>query len=203
MYTLALKDPVCSAVGMWIYCLNTRQLGCCHSRGETQLNLFHVIFTVHHSGVTVRRCLLEQLQHVCGTNLADLPGDFNWRPSNEGDEPLLRQRGKLNSCVRKSQSVSSRHCVHTLRVSRMIHSRFFFAQGRSLHQRAAHWDPKRGPLPSAPPVQEQALHPHSGEAQMGQVQAHLQVFTLLQMSAWAGTCKRRPFQTIGSLTVVK
>lgn len=59
----------------------------------------------------------------------------------------------------------------------MINSRFFFAQGRSSHQRAPHRGPERGPLPSAPPVQEQALHPHPREAQMGQVQANLQVLT--------------------------
>lgn len=106
---------------------------------------------------------------------------------------------KVNQCLR----VPPFFCVHTLLLSRMINSRFFFAQGRSLHQCAAHWDPKRGPLPSAPPVQEQALHPHSREAQMGQVQANLQVFTLLQTLAWAGNCKHRLFQTIGNLTVVK
>lgn len=39
---------------MWIYCLNTRQLGCCHSRGETQLNLFHIIFLVHHFYVKIK-----------------------------------------------------------------------------------------------------------------------------------------------------
>ncbi|XP_056896136.1 matrix metalloproteinase-23 isoform X2 [Takifugu flavidus] len=50
--------------------------------------------------------------------------------------------------------------------------------GRSLHQSAAHWDPKRGPLSRAAPVQEQALHPHPGEAQMGQVQADLQTVWL-------------------------
>lgn len=122
---------------------------------------------------------------------------INTWPSNERDEPLSRQRNELN------ERVTPFFSVHILLLSRMVNSRFFFAQGRSLHQRAAHRDPKRGPLPSAPPVQEQALHPHSGEAQMGQVQADLQVFTLLQTLAWAGNCKRRLFQMICNLTVVK
>lgn len=109
------------------------------------------------------------------------------------------QTKEMSRCRVKERTEWTRHCL----LSRMVNWRFFFAQGRSLHQRAAHRDPKRGPLPSAPPVQEQALHPHSGEAQMGQVQADLQVFTLLQTLAWAGNCKRRLFQTICNLTVVK
>lgn len=208
--------PACSAVGMWIYCLNTRQLGCCHGWGETQLNLVHTLFMVHHlcAKIKVSAVPLWPFGGVCRSNYntsveltsLSVRKALSWQTCGCKATLTGLQTGAMSRCDDKEENwilatanvsrclcITPFFCVHTSRLSRMIHSRFFFAQGRSLHQRAADWDPKRGPLPCAPPVQEQALHPHSGEAQMGQVQANLQVFTLLQTAAWAATCKHRLF----------
>lgn len=54
---------------------------------------------------------------------------------------------------------------------------FCFVQGRSSQHCAAGWDPAGRPDTGPSPVQEQALHANPREAEVGQVQAHIQVFT--------------------------
>lgn len=178
-----------SAVGMWIYCLNTSP----HDRpsvSRPRRDSAELVSRSVRGLLFVRRI---QSERSPGATLQSRRGDVflfplaSFEHSTVVAETLITVSAKVNQWPQAPPLFR----VRALLPSRMSNSWFFFAQGRSSHQCAAHRDPKRGPFPSAPPVQEQALHPHPGEAQMGQVQADLQVLTPPQTSPWGREWRAR------------